>query len=225
MKELKQMLNPKTINKLFEFIEVEGSNKEKLNYFEKIDNRTVKQAVSELREFFNYCNNMNVKVEFYPALARGLAYYTSLMWEVYLKNSLIRSSVAAGGRWDNMIQRFLQSKQKYPATGMTFGLDVIYEALKEKQFQVEKIPKVLLIPIGTLKQSLSIISELRKNNINSDITDKPLKKALDYANKEEIPYCIILGQQEAREKKLKLKNMTTGEEKLMALSKVVKELK
>ena len=82
------------------------------------------------------------------------------MWEVYLQKSKVKSSVAAGGRWDSMISKFLNSEREYPASGMTFGLDVIYTALKEDNISLnefERTPKVLIIPLDKLNTCLKLL--------------------------------------------------------------------
>ena len=216
------------IDKIFSYLEVSGkTNKEKLDFFGKIKNENVKQGVNELREFFDYCKSFGIKkdIVFVPTLARGLGYYTGLMWEVYLKNSSIRSSVGAGGRWNDMIKQFLQSNRNYPSTGMTFGLDVIYEALKEKGFDVSNELNVFVVPIDTLDYCLGIAKKLRDKNINCDIAfEKKLSKALDYANYLNVPFVIIVGKDEIKKNKLKLKDMKTGKEELVSLNEIINRL-
>ncbi len=236
-REMKQKgISEKCINQLFSIIdEVQKlkSNKQKLDFVKKkLNNELAQEGIAQLEQFFDFCdalklNQQNIVLALF--LARGLAYYTGMMWEFYLKNSSIKSSVAAGGRWDEMIQNFLQCKQQYPATGMSFGLDVIYEALKEKKLAIPtslQIPKVLIIPINTLKTSMEIAQKLREAGISTDISiDKKLSKALDYANKLNIPFCIIVGSKELQQDKVKLRDMQTGKEQLLTLTQVIKKLK
>jgi len=91
----------------------------------------------------NYINK-NLKITFNPALARGLSYYTGPIYEVFLKKSEIKNSVAGGGRYDNMIKDFL-GKGEYPTTGISFGLDVIMEEMKTKEKREKKIVTEVLI--------------------------------------------------------------------------------
>jgi histidyl-tRNA synthetase len=72
------------------------------------------------------------RVVWTPSLARGLSYYTGTIYEVYAKNSSVTGSLAAGGRYDNMIGQFLGGSEKIPAVGISFGLEPILEVLKEK---------------------------------------------------------------------------------------------
>ncbi len=234
IEELKEKnFDIKTINPVFSLLEKASSlksNKEKLELFAKeLKNDLAVEGINELKEFLKYCKafGLNEGLVLTPTLARGLGYYTGLMFEVYLKDSKIKSSIAAGGRWDKMIQNFLQSRQEYPATGIAFGLDVIYEAIKEKGIKLSsEIPKLLVIPINTLEESLSITTRLRREGISCDVSfNKKLSKALDYANKEKIPYCLIIGEDELKSNKFKLKDMKSGEEKLMSIEEIINKLR
>jgi len=159
-------------------------------------------------------------------LARGLGYYTGIMYEVFLKNSSIKSTIAAGGRWDKMIQDFAQTNQEYPATGIAFGLDVIYEALKEKNEELRiSIPEILIITFDNINEGIKIAGEFRSVGISSDIAfNKKLTKALDYANKERIPFCIIVGEDEIKKNKFRLKDMNSGNEELLSMGEIKKFL-
>lgn len=229
IKELKEKrVKQKSIEKLFEIFEkLDGKNNEgKIKLLEALGNKLLKEGLSEIKEFFKFLKRFGIKkdVLFLPSLARGLSYYTGLIWEFYLRDSEIKSSVAAGGRWDNLISKFLETAREYPAVGISFGLDVIFEALKEKVSSA--LPKVLIIPINTLEESIKIATKIRKSKISCDIAyEKSLRKALDYANKEKIKYCLIVGKKELSEGKVKLRDMEKGTEIVESLDKVIKYLK
>ena len=219
-----------SVNEVFSFIEKVDSlktNDEKLSFLDSnLKNELAVQGLSEIKEFFEYLKSFDLKnVYLNITLSRGLGYYTGTIFEVYLKDSKIKSSVAAGGRWDSMISNFLGSKNEYPATGLAFGLDVIYEAIKEvgsDKFNIPATPKLYLIPINTLSETLKIAKELRSFNISCDIAfTKKMTKALNYANKENIPYCLIVGEDELKAGKYKLKNMNTGKEELLSLKEII----
>lgn len=235
IKELREKkIKEQSIDALFDLLNASNSIKEnnkKLEYLEsKCTNELFKEGAKELKEIFNYTEDLGIKKDFYfiPILSRGLGYYTGPMWEVYLKDSKVKSSVAAGGRWDSMVAKFLQSDREYPASGMTFGLDVIYTALIEDNIKLEnftKTPKLLIIPLDKLNTCLSIANTLRENNISVNIAyDDKLSKALDFANKEVIPYVLVIGKKEIESKIYGLKNMITGETKLLTVNDIVKEL-
>jgi histidyl-tRNA synthetase len=233
-KELKEFLNEESIDSLFELLNACNSlntNTEKLNFLKsKCQNELFLEGYNELNEIFSYTKSLDIKEKFYfiPTLSRGLGYYTGTMWEVYLQNSKVKSSVAAGGRWDSMISKFLESDREYPASGMTFGLDVIYTALKEDNIlltEFERTPKILIIPLDKINPCLELVTELRKNKISTNIAyDDKLSKALDYANKESIPYILVIGKKEIESKIYGLKNMISGETKNLKINEIIKEL-
>ena len=190
----------------------------------KFENTDFEKGFDDVEEILNYLKGLRIKnVEFSGALARGLAYYTGPVFEVFLKNSEIKSSVAAGGRYDEMIGKFLENKSYYLATGISFGLEPIIKAIKTRNEDIKKtVTEIYIIPINTLKESLDIAEELRRDNINVDVAfdKKGVGKSLEYADKMEIPYSIIIGEDELNKSKVKLKNMKTGEEKLLNLKDV-----
>ena len=227
-KELKGLkLNEDSIKKILNLISIEGTNDQILNSLKKkLDNDIFKEGFEEMSQLFKYLKEFNIKVKFLPSLARGLAYYTGPVYEVYLKNSKITGSVVGGGRWDNMIGNFL-GKGKYPATGLSFGLEPITEALKIKNKELKKsVTQVYIIPIKTRKECIKIAQELRKMNIKTDmpLSDKGLSKCLDYANSFGIPYVIIIGEDELKKNKVKLKDMKSGKEELLSVNEVIKKL-
>lgn len=182
------------------------------------------QGIKEIEEIMSYIDTTNI--EFSPSLARGLAYYTGTIFEVFLKNSKITSAVAAGGRYDELIGKFIGSGD-YPAVGIAIGLEVVMDAIKLKQ-KLEKrtVTKAYIIPIQTFKQSFKIAQELRKAGINVDIDliGRGPSKNLDYANTMAIPYVIFIGPEELDKKKVKLRNMKTGKEELLSINKLISNL-
>jgi len=211
------------------------TNEEKIEFLEgRLTNQLSKEGLSELRQILSYCKTMHVNgdLRFVPTLARGLGYYTGPMWEVFMKNSAITSSIAAGGRWDKMISQFLGTDREFPATGMTFGLDVIFAAIEEqKRVGTEmpknaRVPAVLIAPIDTLDQCIALASQLRKEKISCDIAlDKKLSKSLEFANKENIPYVVIVGQQELKTDSVNLREMSTGKSEQVSIKSLSDKVK
>lgn len=220
---LENGLNESEIAKLFKFVLFKGNNKEKLNLVRtELKNN---EGIKEITELIDYCEF----VEFDLSLARGLAYYTGTVFEVFLKNSEIKSSIAAGGRYDTMIGKFLESSQPYPAVGIAFGLSTIIDALKlQKKESIKKtVTKVYIIPINTQQQCLELANKLRKSGINTevDINKKSISKNLDYANYYKIPYVIIIGEDELKKQKYKLKDMEAGKEEFLDEKELIKRLR
>jgi histidyl-tRNA synthetase len=190
-----------------------------------IKNEEGKQGLKELEELFTLLKQFNVKnAIFDTSLARGLSYYTGTVYEVFMNKGEIKSSIAAGGRYDKMIGSFLESKREYPAVGISFGLNTLMDAIKTEY--KETVSKVFVIPINTFKQSIKIVKELRENNIKADIDlmERGPSKNLKYANGLGIPFVLFIGEDEIKKKKFKLKDMESGKERTLIISSIIKEL-
>jgi len=225
-KELKaKKINKKVIDELLKIINTKGTNNDKINKLKKIIKNS--EGLKEIEELLGYLKILNIDVDFDVSLARGLSYYTGPIFEVILKDSKVKSSVAGGGRYDNMIGSLL-GKGNYPATGISFGLDRIYDAVVEKKKEKAKtVTKVFIIPIGMLKESLKIAQKLRGENINVDIDlmGRGISKNLNYANSMGIPFVMFVGEDEVKQGKVKLKGMVSGKEKLVTVEEVISSLK
>ena len=221
-KELKgKKISNKTISNIIKTISIKGRNKEKMSNIKKIIKNS--EGLKEIEELFSLLGILKVNAELDVSLARGLAYYTGTVVEVFLKNSPVKSAVCAGGRYDNMIAEFL-GKGEFPAVGISFGLERIYDAYAGKNEDGQKTTaKLYIIPINTLNDSLKIAEELRNEDVKVDIdlTGKGPSKNLQYANSLGIPYVLFVGKEELRQNKVKLKDMKTGTEKLMTAEELV----
>ena len=223
-KELKQKkIDDKTIKKIIDMINIKGGNKEKINKLKKL---LKSEGLDEIGELFSLLMVLDVNAEFDISLARGLTYYTGTTMEVYLRNSKVKTAVCAGGRYDKMIGSFL-GKGGYPAVGISFGLDRIYDAYVEKNEIIQKtVTKVYIIPIGTFKESSKIAEELRRENVDVDIDlmERGPSKNLQYADSLGIPYVLFVGKEELKQNKVKLKDMKSGKEQMMNAEELVEFL-
>lgn len=174
----------------------------------------LKEGTKELSELNSYIEALNLSkyVKFSISLARGQEYYTGTVFEAYQVTGEIKSSIGGGGRYDKMIGDFIGDGKTYPAVGISFGLDVIFDILKLNQNNKKTNTTVYIIPMQNNIYAMKVAEYLRDKNINVDIemNNKKMKKALDYANSEEIPFVIIIGEEELKENKVVLKNMKTG---------------
>ena len=230
---LDKKVKPDSIQKLrqaFESVE-KGSNEQKLEKWAKIiSSKEGLEGVKELREVLEISQGVGVKnLVFVPSLARGLAYYTSTVFEVFLKDlSKMSSSLVAGGRYNKMIAALMSRTggDEIPAVGVGFGLDSIQAALQLKE-QQKSVVKVFIIPIRTEKECFKVLSELRKNSINADMdfSQKSISKNFEFADKQKIPFALIIGENELKSGKLSLKNMNSGEEEKLSLNEIIEKLK
>jgi len=166
-------------------------------------------------------------VQFEISLARGLGYYTGTVFEAFAKKGAVSSSLAGGGRWDNMIGNFMGGGREIPAVGIAFGLVPIMETLTAgKELKKKTLTQVYVIPINTVEQSLKVVQELREEGVPCDFsTKKGVSKNLEYANSLGIPYVVIIGEKELKEKKVLLRDMESGQESLLSVKDVVKKVR
>ena len=197
--------------------------------FSNIQNTELINGIKEISELNEYIKEMDLSeyVQFSATLARGQEYYTGTIFEVYQKNGEIKSSIGGGGRYDNMIGNFIGNGREYPAVGISFGLDVIFEILKSNTELSKNNTELYIIPMQNKVQALKIANILRKQNINVDIemNETKLRKSMEYANKEKIPYVVILGEDELKQGKVLLKDMENGEQQEVDIWKIGENIK
>ena len=207
----------KIFEKLMGVINQKGENLDKIANLEELGlNESGKQGLSEIKEIFSYIKSLKLKnVTFDVSLARGFSYYTGTVFEGYLKNSKITSSVCGGGRYDEMIGNYARNGREYPAVGISFGLEPMIETLKLQRENLKKtVTQVYIIPIRTMRESLFVAEKLRKQGlkVDMDTVGKGISANLGYANSLNIPYVLFIGENELKQGKLKLRNMKTGKE-------------
>jgi histidyl-tRNA synthetase len=158
-----------------------------------------------------------------PYLARGLEIYTGSIYEVFIENGQITSSVASGGRYDSVIGEMLNGKMNVPAVGISIGLDVILDELLYRDDQPERRYKegILIIPLGTEKRSLEVANILRNKGyvVEVEMIKKTLSKALKYADSNGYASVLIIGEEEEKKGTVKLRNLVTRTEKEVILER------
>lgn len=203
-------LNEKQSEKLQEYFSL--SLEQISEMFKNSENVVLNEGLKELNELNDYLTILNLQnyCKFTSSLARGQDYYTGTVFEVYEKNGKLNCSIGGGGRYDKIITDFINDGNVYPAVGVSFGLTSLYEILKDRaEFSSKSLLDFYIIPIGTEKESLKLAIELRKQGYKVDISmnGRKLKKCLDYANKANIPYVVILGEDEINNEKFVVKDM------------------
>ena len=171
----------------------------------------------EVRELFGIIEKMGIAkyCVFAPFLARGLNIYTGTVWEIYDKAGRLSNSLGGGGRYDNIIGNFIDNGQKYPAVGMSFGLEPICAVLSDKVQQQTSVD-LTIIPMGTEIQSQMFAEGLRTAGLRVlvQLTGKSVGKAFEYANAEKIPFAVVIGENEIIKGEVNIKNMSTGEQRV-----------
>lgn len=185
----------------------------------------------QIEKLFEILKSFNIDADKYayvPTLARGLDYYTGLIFELEVEG-YNGGSVGGGGRYDDLIGRFASSK--IPATGFSFGFDRLIEAATEANLLPKYSPttKVLVTVFneGLLSASLSLISKLRNKGIAAEISlglSEKLDKQLKYADIKNIPFAIILGPEEIKKDLFTLKDLNKKSQELLKESDLFKKL-
>jgi histidyl-tRNA synthetase len=190
-------------------------------------NDIAKEGLAELEEFFKLAKSYGISdyLRLNLSMARGLAYYTGMVYEFKAKDAKI-GSITGGGRFDNLVS--LAGGEKIPATGLSIGIDRLVQVLE----QVGKLKKsgaikalVCYFP-NCNEKAIEIAQQLRKAGINTDFDTKArsISKNLDFANSSGIPFVVIIGEKEIKAKKYALKNMETGEQELLSIDQIISKL-
>ncbi len=209
------------IDKIMSFIEITGTSDEKLAKLQAlaIDNSTFSQGLEELSSLVRYVRAFGIPEQNFAVdltIARGLDYYTGTVYETFLNEYREVGSVCSGGRYENLAEYY--TDKKLPGVGISLGLTRLFYKLNElNAIKAEKksISDVLIIPmVDDLEVPIKIATAFREKGINTEIylNDKKLKAKMKYADKLQIPYVIVIGEDEIQSGIVKVKNMITGEE-------------
>ena len=218
--------NSKTVKSITEIFNFNGSNLEKINFIEKVisSSQVGLDGVKEIKKLMDV--NDNFTIDF--SLARGLSYYTSSIFEVKSNKSNI-GSLCGGGRYDNLTENF--GLKDMPGIGISFGIERIFELLKEKKDPVlqDGKNKILLSYLDSryLPNCLVIAKKLRDEGISVDlISDNlKLKKQLKYANKNNIPFVMIVGEDEIKSNSFTFKSMENGKQVKNSIDEIISTMK
>lgn len=227
VEELKYIdLSKSQIEKLNSVLFFDGSNDDKIKFLKNFLSKssTGLEGINEIENL----TKLSKEFIFDINLARGLSYYTSSIFEVILDQKNI-GSLCGGGRYDDLTEIF--GYKDISGIGISFGIERIYEIMKERNLFPDSINKKDTVLVCSLSEkylddSLRISSILRNNNITTDLyPDNPkLKKQLQYANNNAIPYVIIIGEDEVTSKLFTLKDMETGSQEKLGIDEIISKV-
>ena len=220
--EIKELT--KYSKEIMSFISITGSNDEILRQLEelKIEDEIFVEGLNELKEVVNYLKLMkfnDYKIDL--TIARGLDYYTGTVYETTLINNPEIGSVASGGRYENLAGYY--TNKKLPGVGISIGLTrLFYNLLDAGVIKDYKKPIVdyLIIPMdGVDEFTFNIYNQYLNENKKVEICmlDKNFKQKMKYANRLNVPYVIIIGENEKNNNEYVLKNMYDGSQKIIKL--------
>lgn len=192
-------------------------------------------GVEELETVFDYLSGYQEQntVQFDITLARGLNYYTGCIFEVNVDTEahpgIKMGSIGGGGRYADLTGVF--GMKNMSGVGVSFGAERVYDVLDELDLFPEEDTaalKVLLIAFDKTSHRYAFdkLQQLRAANINADLYPDPakLKKQMDYANARQVPYTILIGDNEMESGQLTLKNMITGEQDKLSIEEICEQL-
>ena len=231
---LSKGITENAIEKVSPLFDFSGSNQDKLNSLEAMlqTSEEGKKGVNELRFVCDTIQTLGLQsaaLEVDVTLARGLNYYTGAIFEVAAPKEVKMGSIGGGGRYDDLTGIF--GMPNVSGVGISFGLDRIYLVLEElglfKAVELPK-PKVIFVNFGEAEAlyAMKAISELRKKNIKAELYPdiSKMKKQMNYANKREIEFVVIVGSQEIEKNEFTLKNMISGEQINCSLKELIDAL-
>lgn len=236
-KELEQReITAEGIAKIKNVISVEGSNEEKLDKLAVImgNSEQGKAGVQELRDTLKYHNTIKnsewtseVLVDI--SLARGLNYYTGVIVEVVC-DAVKMGSIGGGGRYDDLTGLF--GLKNMSGVGVSFGVERVYDVMEELGLYPDELSsgiQAIIINFGDEDEiyALKVLTQLREAGINAEIYPDAAKfdKQMKYANKRNVPYVIIIGEEERNNNTVSLKNFTTGQQEAISVAECINTLK
>lgn len=231
MQELKDAgLSSEDSKEILSFVNIQGKPQEVIKKLHSlsITHSSFEEAVERLSQLGKLLQAGGMKPsEFIIDLkiARGLDYYTGVVFEMFLTGR-ITASVGAGGRYDNLVGHY--RKEALPGVGASIGVSRLFSVLKDDLKNPSTPAQALVVVFSEelLPYCFKVASELRNNNISVEVypsVDK-LGKQLNYANKLDIPLVLLCGEDEEKKNQVTVKDMRSGKQKTLSLSKISKEI-
>ena len=219
-------LEEEAIEKLQPILPLEGTNAEKIATLREVlaASETGLLGVDEMQTVFSHVEALGIdlNVELDLSLARGLNYYTGAIFEVKALDFQI-GSISGGGRYDNLTGIF--GLQNVSGVGISFGADRIYDVMLGLGLFPEELnssTRAIFINLGAEEQaaSLALLRQLRSEGIPAEIYPESakMKKQMEYANRRQIPFVVIIGSEELAAKEATVKNMLSGEQQRVAFA-------
>jgi histidyl-tRNA synthetase len=226
MKDLAEIgLDEVTAEKITGFTRLKGE--EALEYASSQfgSSKMTLDGIAELRRLAELSDSFglsNLRIDF--SLVRGLDYYTGPVFEVKAGGVQV-GSVAGGGRYDGLIEKF--GGPPTPATGISLGIERLYEVLFERVRNETKPTRIEVfvanVNEGVALDAIRLSRELLRRGVAAepDLMGRKLGRQLEYANSKRIPYVLVVGPDELKTKKFKLKDMVGNREIVAGLDQVV----
>ena len=223
-----------TIDRISKFINISGTNFAIIEELRKLnlDNKLFNEGLDELETIIKYIKLFgvpedNCKIDL--SIVRGLDYYTGTVYETFLDDYPSLGSICSGGRYDDLASYY--TKQKLPGVGMSIGLTRLFYQLREANIistTDSSLTKVLIIPMDDyINKSVEFANQLRKEDIHTQVylESGKMGKKFNYADKLNIPYVIVVGEEEVKTNLYSLRDMKTGEQNSLLIEEIIRLLK
>lgn len=224
--ELQELGASEQLSEVLKMFGRKASNREKIDFFKELIGSN--RGTEELEEYFSFLESSgrsNFKIEFDLSLARGLTYYTGIIFEVKATDVSI-GSITGGGRYDNLTGVF--GLEHISGVGISFGLDRIYDVLEEKNLFPPSLAQTIDLLIvhfdkESRKHGIELLMKMRSSGIKSELypDEVKIKKQFNYADKNNIPYVLVIGTNEIEQKMYSLKDMKEGSQELLSIEDVI----
>lgn len=214
-----------------QYLQLTGNNETLLTALQQLlhQQADAQKGVTELREVVARLTQQGVNVQIDPTLARGLNYYTGIIFEIKAPASVNMGSIGGGGRYDNLTGLF--GVPNIPGVGISFGVDRIYDVMEELQCfppALQTGTQVLFFNMGEKEAAVAFeqMQYLRQQGIACELYPESVKldKQFKYAEKKQVVHVVLIGEKEIQEKMATIKNLSTGKQWTAPFSQLKKEI-
>ncbi|SHH10830.1 histidyl-tRNA synthetase [Anaerosphaera aminiphila DSM 21120] len=227
-------LTEEQADKIVEFTLITGTSEEVFKALEdlNIENEVFNVGLTELKQVIKYIEEYDVPVENFTVdlkIARGLDYYTGTVYETSLDNYPKIGSVCSGGRYDDLASNY--TDKKLPGVGISIGLSRLFYQLNEAKIIKPKrksLIDLIVIPMDEyVEDAIKLVSKLRLGNIDCIIytEEGKLGKKFKYADALEVPYVVVIGENEVKTEKYSLRDMQSGEQEELTVEEIIEKIK
>ena len=233
LEKVKEELKHKGLNQtqlliVEKYLNITGENSEKLKSLDELIGETDsgKTGIEELKKIFDNPQLSSVNYHLDPTLARGLNYYTGIIFEAKAPAEVKMGSIGGGGRYDDLTGLF--GVPNIPGVGISFGVDRIYDVMEELSIFPATVhigTQVLFFNLGEEESNtaFNLMQQLREKNIRCELYHETVKfdKQFKYAEKKNIPFVIIIGSKELENKNCVIKDLNSGKQETISYGQLL----
>lgn len=227
-------LSAEAVSSVENYLQISGNNEEIIQRLYALlgESESLGKALNDLKFVLGHLTNNGkpsvnkVNIQLDPALARGLNYYTGIIFEAKPPSSVKMGSIGGGGRYDDLTGLF--GVTGIPGVGISFGVDRIYDVMEEMNVfppEVHTGTRVLFFNLGEeeSKKAFELLGRLREQGIAAELFHEFSKfdKQFKYAEKKNIPFIIIIGEKELLENTCSIKELGTGKQETIPVSELL----